>query len=185
MAGVYSRNCPYLYRGIVESTEDPANLGRCRIRVPSIHGSLVSSVEALPLARPIATIPVKEGRGSFALPDVGDIVWVLFEGGEKSCPVYFGGTYGKGELELDKDSVDFYIEDNTRISYSRKDNSYSIKIGNTQLNLTNEGVQVIGDLNITGNLNVAGHVSVGSLYVEGNTRFNGSVSGLPEIRGDE
>ena len=35
---------PKLYRGIVEDNKDPKKLGRCRVRVPSIHGSLDSSL---------------------------------------------------------------------------------------------------------------------------------------------
>ena len=31
-----------IYRGIVEDIEDPIKLGRCKIRVPAVHGPLTS-----------------------------------------------------------------------------------------------------------------------------------------------
>lgn len=85
---------PKLYRGIVEDNKDPKKLGRCRVRVPSIHGSLDFKTDLLPWARPITQTPVSHGRGSVILPDKGDVVWVMFESGDKEYPVYFGGTYG-------------------------------------------------------------------------------------------
>lgn len=142
----YNREYPCLYRGVVEKNIDPENLGRCKIRVPSVHGSLDYSVDMLPWARPLVLSPVKSGRGSVNLPDKGDIVWVFFEGANKEFPIYLGGTYAKGEIDVSNDRVDFYIEKEDRFSYDRKKRRYDITVGpNAHVKVYPDTVQLILD----------------------------------------
>lgn len=155
---VASRNCPSLYRGIVESNIDPERLGRCRIRVPSIHGDLNYPIDSLPWSRPLILSPVKKGRGSVNIPDIGDIVWVIFEGSNKDFPIYFGGTYAKDEIEIDNDIVDFYIEDEDRISYHRKNRTYDIKIGERHIIISPENITIKGDVVLEGNIKIKGSI---------------------------
>lgn len=180
-----SKKFSSIYRGIVEDINDPENLGRCRVRVPVVHGQQ-SSGSTLPWARPIVTTPVRKGRGSFIIPDEGDIVWVIFEGGEKSSPIYIGGTHAKGELSVDKDTVDFYIEEDMRVSYRRKENKYIIDVGGNHISIDKESVSITdtiieGNLNVLGNLTVSGTATLGGLLVTGHAHFGGTVSGLPVI----
>jgi len=168
----YSRQCPSLYRGIVESIEDPENLGRCKIRVPSIHGELTYPIDILPWARPLVLSPVGKDdsgkvRGSVNLPDKGDIVWVFFEGAVKEFPVYLGGTYAKGELEIDQDIVDFYIEGDSKISYHRKENYYMIQIGDTKVRVSKGLIELLGDTKITGDLTVSGTATFNNIIING------------------
>lgn len=164
----YSRKCPSIYRGIVEDNRDPENLGRCKIRVPSIHGELTYPIDILPWARPIALAPIGNSRGAVNIPSIGDIVWVLFEGSIKDYPVYLGGTYGTGDMEIDNDRVDFYVEGDSSISYDRNTNTYSINIGEnnieisresismtsgiTNMKISNRGVTIRGDLIVSGSI---------------------------------
>ena len=142
MQNPYIKNYPSIYRGIVEDNKDPKNLGRCKIRVPSVHGELTYPIDILPWARPVVLSPVKKSRGSVNLPDVGDIVWVLFEGSDKDFPVYFGGTYATGDVEVDNNIVDFYIEGNDKISYNRSSHTYDIKIGDRHILVSPELITI-------------------------------------------
>lgn len=84
-----------IYRGIVEDIEDPIKLGRCKIRVPAVHGPLSpSAIPLLPWARYVGGLTTGYNKGQFVTPEVGDVVWVFFEGGEKIYPCYIGSTYG-------------------------------------------------------------------------------------------
>ena len=173
MRNIYRKEYSSLYRGIVEDNNDPEGLGRCKIRVPSIHGQLNYPVSMLPWARPVVLSPVKEGRGSVNLPDNGDIVWVLFEGSNKEFPIYLGGTYATGEIAIDPDIVDFYIEDNSNISYHRKEKKYKISIGDNQVEVSAEGVKIIGNTEIDGDISVKGSVNIsGNLSVGGTTTLS-------------
>lgn len=152
-----TRTYPSLYRGIVESNEDPKGLGRCKIRVPAVHGALNYPIDILPWARPLVLTPVSKGRGSVNIPDVGDIVWVMFEGSERDFPIYLGGTYSNEDIPVDKDTVDFYIDEGCRISYHRG-GTYSISIGATKLIMDGSLVRIVGDVKIEGDLSVEGKI---------------------------
>lgn len=156
MQTAYKNYHPSLYRGVVEENSDPKNLGRCKVRVPSIHGELTYPIDILPWARPLVLSPVKAGRGSVNIPDIGDIVWVLFEGSNRDFPVYLGGAYSTKDITIDKDIVDFYIEDEDKISYNRKTRSYSIEIGDKKVTINPTGISIKGDVSIEGKLHVTG-----------------------------
>lgn len=64
-----------LYKGVVLSTQDPASLSRVRLQVPQVSGS--SATDWVP--------PAQAGG---ALPSVGSQVWVMYQGGDASYPVY-------------------------------------------------------------------------------------------------
>lgn len=88
------------YRGYVVNNKDPEGLGRVRIRIPQIYGSDGSNSNhfvpsyAIPWAYP-ACMPLGNDSGSYLIPNVGDIVYVTFEGGNKNMPIYFGGVLTK------------------------------------------------------------------------------------------
>lgn len=156
LSTAYKRKFNSLYRGVVEDNIDPKNLGRCRVRVPSIHGSLRYPPSSLPWARPLVLSSVSKGRGSVCLPDIGDIVWVLFEGDDREFPIYFGGTYAQGELDIDYDTVVFYTEDGNKISYNRKTKTYEIVVGDSKVSIDSQGIRLEGDISISGTLKVNG-----------------------------
>lgn len=78
------------YPGIVTDVHDPSAVGRIRARVPEVLGEDIFSGWATPSA------PVGGGanRGFFALPDVGDTVWIEFEAGDISRPIWSGTFWG-------------------------------------------------------------------------------------------
>ena len=76
---------PGLYRGTVSSNVDPLQLGRLQVQVPGVPGA-----SSLSWALPCAPFGGKAGIGGFALPPVGANVWIMFEGGSCSDPVWMG-----------------------------------------------------------------------------------------------
>lgn len=79
------------YRGTVINNMDPTSKGRIQVSVPAVLGEL--QVWAMPCL-PFAGMNV----GMFSVPEVGSGVWVEFEGGDPSYPVYTGGWWGEGEV---------------------------------------------------------------------------------------
>ena len=80
------------YRGIVRDIDDPDGLGRIVASVPSVLGD-EDSAWALP-AVPFAG----DGYGLVLLPKVGDGVWIEFEAGDISLPIWSGTWWGSGEM---------------------------------------------------------------------------------------
>lgn len=73
-----------LYRGSVQNNVDPLGLGRLQVAVPSVPGA-----SAMSWAMP-CTGYGGSGVGFFALPPVGAKVWIQFEEGNSSDPVWMG-----------------------------------------------------------------------------------------------
>jgi uncharacterized protein involved in type VI secretion and phage assembly len=77
-----------LHAGRVADVQDPEQLGRIKVSVPSVFGA--ESAESQTWARPC--FPV----GHFFMPDVDDRVWVAFEHGDPTAPVWLGEWYAAG-----------------------------------------------------------------------------------------
>jgi Type VI secretion system/phage-baseplate injector OB domain len=85
------------YRGLVTDNQDPTNRGRVQVTVPAVLADL--KVWALPC------LPITgKGMGSYWIPDAGAGVWVEFEAGDSSFPVWTGGFWADDELPQDQNS---------------------------------------------------------------------------------
>ena len=64
------------YRGLVNDIDDPDGLGRIKADVPAVFGDQVSpwAMPCLPFAG--------ASHGLALIPEVGDGVWIEFEGGD-------------------------------------------------------------------------------------------------------
>jgi uncharacterized protein involved in type VI secretion and phage assembly len=84
------------YRGIVTNSQDPKNLGRLQARVPEVLGQEDSgwALPCTPYAGPDA--------GLFTVPPVGTGVWIEFEAGDVSRPIWSGCWWGEGQLPTDE-----------------------------------------------------------------------------------
>ena len=71
------------YKGTVVDNDDPEGLHGLRINVPSIYGKDSPNGFAPPKGIYSGT-----GRGTIALPGIGDKVWVTFEGGDPRFPIW-------------------------------------------------------------------------------------------------
>jgi len=83
------------YRGIVTDNNDPSNLGRIKARVSELLGT-VETGWALPCA-PYAG----DGEGQFTVPPAGAGVWIEFESGDLSRPIWSGCWWGENQVPED------------------------------------------------------------------------------------
>ncbi len=83
------------YRGLVSDNNDPRGMGRLRARVPELLGE-VDSGWALPCA-PYAG----NGEGQFTVPPEGAGVWIEFESGDLSRPVWSGCWWAENQVPHD------------------------------------------------------------------------------------
>jgi uncharacterized protein involved in type VI secretion and phage assembly len=84
------------YRGVVSSNDDRENLGRLRAKVPEIYGEQES-----PWALPCAPYAGRD-KGWYAVPAEGSGVWIEFEAGDPSRPIWVGGWWARNELPQDQ-----------------------------------------------------------------------------------
>lgn len=76
------------YRGVVINNIDPLQRGRIIAQVPDVSG-LVSNTWALPCVMPNTSRKLGSG-----LPAVGAAVWMEFEQGDPSHPIWSGCFFG-------------------------------------------------------------------------------------------
>lgn len=81
-----------IYRGVVEDNNDPDKRGRLKIKVPQIFGKTVPNYWAESRG-----MFAGKGIGFFAIPNVGDAVWVSFEAGNPKFPVWEWGWFNKSD----------------------------------------------------------------------------------------
>lgn len=79
------------YRGTVTDNEDPNNQGRIRARVPELLGDVETgwALPSLPYAG--------DQEGFFTVPPPGAGVWIEFEAGLVSRPLWCGCWWGEGQ----------------------------------------------------------------------------------------
>lgn len=124
-----------IYAGQVSDNQDPQNSFRLKVIVPEIFGK-GSSDWALP------SVPNGQGYGIFALPQVGDNVWVQFRNGDARYPVWSYGAIAKGEKPneaegqsiaiISKAGNKIVIDENGKIKIANKD-GYTLKELMTEL----------------------------------------------------
>lgn len=79
------------YRGQVISNEDPLKKGRLQITVPQVLSATPAWAEpCVPYAG--------ANLGFFAMPEVGGGVWIEFEAGDPSYPIWTGCFWADGDI---------------------------------------------------------------------------------------
>lgn len=80
------------YRGVVIDNSDPQMLGRIKVRVPDVLGDQESgwAMPCVPYAG--------NGVGFFFIPPTDASVWIEFERGDPSFPIWTGCFWGTGEV---------------------------------------------------------------------------------------
>jgi len=102
-----------MYRGIIEDVNDAEKRGRYRIRVLGIHEDDYPT-EHLPWAETCGVGGA--GWGDFSHLEVGNLVWVMFEHGDRMLPVVMGGwlTAPNGVSDLPSEQTGDYPADRAR-----------------------------------------------------------------------
>jgi hypothetical protein len=119
------------YEGIVEDNQDPSKIGRCKIRIPELHGvdgsDFTLDTDVLPWFQPNVHSYAGYNAGNLNIPPLGSVVNVLIQESDDTEPkyMYIGGSYGIGasegklfgkittpakELETMKDNQNHYTE---------------------------------------------------------------------------
>ena len=88
------------YRGKVSNVDDPLKIGRIKALVPSVLGEEESgwALPSLPFAGPT--------MGMYAIPPVDAGVWIEFEAGDPSLPVWTGCFWSSGQLPKDESGTE-------------------------------------------------------------------------------
>lgn len=84
------------YRGVVTSNADPQKIGRLKAKVPEILGTLETGW-AVPCA-PYAG----DKSGHFTVPAAGTGVWIEFEAGEVTRPIWSGCFWNSDKVPADE-----------------------------------------------------------------------------------
>jgi uncharacterized protein involved in type VI secretion and phage assembly len=79
------------FRGIVTDDSDPDKKGRIRARVAEVFGDVES-----PWAMPAVPYAGKS-HGMIAIPKKGDGIWIEFEAGDRSRPIWSGCWWADNE----------------------------------------------------------------------------------------
>jgi uncharacterized protein involved in type VI secretion and phage assembly len=125
------------YRGVVQEVE----AATCRIKamVPAVYGGAESGwcLPCVPYAGP--------GVGIAFLPEVGSAVWIEFEGGDVSFPIWTGCFWRDGEVPSDVDDDVKVIVTASQFEIKIDDDQESVTIsdsnGNT-LTLDSDGISL-------------------------------------------
>ena len=121
------------YRGVVRDNQDPTSVGRLKVSVPAVYGSL--EVWAMPCV-PYAG----DGVGFYSLPEAGTGVWIEFEAGDPSYPVWTGCFWRSGELP-DPGGPSIKIWKTEKVTIRIDDSADEILItttGNTKITLATD-----------------------------------------------
>jgi uncharacterized protein involved in type VI secretion and phage assembly len=87
------------YRGAIVDNEDPTSRARLKVRVPAVMGDAeIWALPCLPLAGPKI--------GTYLIPEIGTGVWVEFEAGDPSYPIWSGCYWGDGQTPRDNEGTE-------------------------------------------------------------------------------
>ena len=151
------------YRGIVREVGEGDDLGKIKAEVPEVYGrgeqeegGTVISPWALPCV-PFAG----PNHGFVLLPEEGDGVWIEFEAGDLSRPIWIGCWWGDGEIPdpggsqtrvlvtsgghkvvLDDGENNLQLLHSGGAELTMTDNDITLKIGQTQIVLSSRGVNI-------------------------------------------
>lgn len=79
------------FRGIVTDNNDPDQQGRVRVKVPELFGDD-------PIGWAMACVPfAPPDHGFLALPEIDSNVWIEFEAGDPSRPIWSGCWWPQGK----------------------------------------------------------------------------------------
>ena len=87
-----------LHAAVVKAIDDPNRLGRIRVECHSAYGGSLS-----PWVQPCFPFGLGVGTGSISIPPLDSYVWITFEEGDITSPIYVGGYALSANLGKDSD----------------------------------------------------------------------------------
>lgn len=133
------------YRGIVEDNADPTGRGRLQVKVPAVLGAL--ALWAMPCV-PYAGNKV----GLYCLPEKQSGVWVEFEAGDPSFPIWVGCFWADDELPDENNAAikvlrttktTLRIDDGEQTLSLSTDQGASVALGDEVTSETSGGASVV------------------------------------------
>ncbi len=143
------------YRGVVKDIDDPENSGRIIAQVPEVYGErkLPWAMPSVPFAGP--------DHGLVVLPEVDTGVWIEFEAGDISRPIWSGCWWASDEMPsssgpqtrvlvtsgghkfvLDDEENKLQLIHSGGAEFTMTDDEITIKIGSSQIKLSSSGVSI-------------------------------------------
>ncbi|NCC30901.1 MAG: hypothetical protein EOM24_02630 [Chloroflexia bacterium] len=143
------------YRGRVLDNADPLKSGRVQVEVPAIAG-------AEPLGWALPCLPYAgDGHGLYMVPEAGDLVWIEFEGGHLSCPIWVGCFWAADQLPVGAEPGVFLL-------HTGAGNSFKISDVDETITFTTAGGHVLTLSDADDTLTLT-HSGGASITVEGDT----------------
>lgn len=144
------------YRGVVEEVEEGDNLGIISVKLPDLFGA-DHVVERVRPCSPFAG----SKHGFVAIPEPGDGVWVEFEAGDTSHPIWTGFWWADGampepkgklvrsfittkghKLLLDDDADEVRLLHSGGAEIAMTGDDITIKIGDSSVKLTSSDISL-------------------------------------------
>ena len=112
-----------IYRGVVTDNADSTNRGRLKVRVPSVLGTVETwAMPCVPYAG--------DGVGFYSLPEPGTGIWIEFEAGDPSFPVWVGCFWADSELP-DSGGAPIKIWKTEKLTLRMDDDNDELKLATT------------------------------------------------------
>jgi len=176
-----------VYRASIIDNADPKNQGRLMLHCEQVHGSSWPEVWSWP-----ETPYAGNGFGFWAIPDIGEYVYVRFDHGRPDKPIWHGGWWGDQDMTDDMvpGKVVLATAEGLKIVIDRTAGSIlleqspgnSVLIDPTQIYLTSDGDIKCEGKNVTVQSMGAVEVSAqGTCYVEAFDEIRVTSLGLIKI----
>lgn len=112
------------YRGQVIDNVDPLRKGRLQVRVPQVLGNVTVWAEpCVPYAGP--------QLGWYSMPEINTGVWVEFEAGDQSYPIWTGFFWNDGDISSEDSDPNIKFIRTNKVVLRIDDASGEIVIENT------------------------------------------------------
>lgn len=130
------------YRGKVQNTNDPSKSGKIRCLVPSVFGDKQLSGWCSPC------IPCAyDNGGDFFLPKIGDTVWVEFEEGDPSLPIWTGNWFSPNRTPLGSNYSNTRVISWGNTKITMYGNRISLNQSGYTVNLNAEDIKFLSRIN--------------------------------------
>lgn len=126
------------YRAKVVDINDPEKRGRIRVMCPRVLGTAKSA-----WCEPCIPIAYDFG-GDFALPKLGEFVWVEFERGDVNKPIYIGGLWStnKTPSPLYDEKERLITWGKCKLKMNEDTNTMEISVGDSVITINENSIQM-------------------------------------------